>query len=70
LSQALLRKVEEIAVARGCCKLTLEVLAGNRRAKAAYDRFGFSAYELDPELGAAVFWQKILPVTSNVQHDA
>jgi GNAT superfamily N-acetyltransferase len=63
LSQALLGKVEQIAVAKGCCKLTLEVLAGNARAKAAYDRFGFAAYELDPELGAAFFWQKILPKT-------
>ncbi len=60
LSQKLLEKVESIAIERGCCKITLEVLSNNDVAKAAYKKFGFSSYELDPEAGSAVFWQKAL----------
>ncbi|BAO44225.1 GNAT family N-acetyltransferase [Thiolapillus brandeum] len=60
LSTAMLKKVEEIASARGCCKLTLEVLEGNRIARRAYEKFGFSGYELDPALGQALFWEKKL----------
>ena len=53
-------KVEEIAISKGCCKLTLEVLSGNAVAKASYEKFGFSGYELDPKVGNALFWQKSL----------
>ncbi len=60
LSTAMLRKVEEIARERGCCKLTLEVLEGNEIARRAYEKFGFTGYELDPELGQALFWEKKL----------
>lgn len=60
ISQLMLEKVEEIARAKGCCKLTLEVLGNNRVAKSAYRKFGFADYELDPEAGTALFWQKIL----------
>jgi ribosomal protein S18 acetylase RimI-like enzyme len=60
LSQLMLDKVEEIARTRNCCKLTLEVLIGNRLAQSAYLKFGFGAYELDPEMGGAIFWQKTL----------
>ncbi len=60
ISQLMLVKVEEIAVQRGCCKLTLEVLQGNTVAQNAYLKFGFSGYELDPELGQAMFWEKQL----------
>ena len=60
LSQLLLSEVECIAKQRGCCKLTLEVLQGNTVAQGAYQRFGFSGYELDPSLGHAMFWQKKL----------
>lgn len=56
----MLAEVERVAHERGCCKITLEVLANNQRAKAAYTRFGFAPYELDPEAGAALFWQKKL----------
>ncbi|SMO86972.1 GNAT family N-acetyltransferase [Gracilimonas mengyeensis] len=62
LSQMLLQKVEEIANSKGCCKITLEVLSNNTVAKSAYQKFGFSGYELDPEAGSAVFWQKKLGV--------
>ena len=51
---------EEIAKDLGCCKLTLEVLSGNEKAKAAYLRFGFDGYQLAPETGHALFWQKKL----------
>jgi ribosomal protein S18 acetylase RimI-like enzyme len=58
ISQKMLDKVEEIAISKGCCKITLEVLSNNDRAKAAYKKFGFSSYELDPKAGVALFWQK------------
>jgi len=60
LSQRMLACVEAEARARDCCKLTLEVLEGNRTAQGAYRKFGFSGYELEPEFGAALFWQKSL----------
>lgn len=60
LSTRMLEKVEEIAIERGCCKLTLEVLEGNKIAQNAYLKFGFGGYELDPELGGAGFWEKVL----------
>ena len=60
LSQLMLKKVEEIAIEKGCCKLTLEVLEGNIVAKNSYKKFGFDGYELDPEVGKALFWQKTL----------
>ena len=36
LSQLMLEKVEAVARERGCCKLTLEVLQGNKIAQNAY----------------------------------
>ena len=60
LSHKLLEKIEQIAIERGCCKLTLEVLSGNTGAKVSYEKFGFKNYELDPALGQALFWQKLL----------
>jgi len=60
LSRLLLEEVEREARARGCCKLTLEVLEGNHPALRSYERFGFGAYQLDPAMGRALFWQKNL----------
>lgn len=60
ISQVMLSRVEEIAQSKGCCKVTLEVLSNNEVAKSAYSKFGFSGYELDPEAGVALFWQKKL----------
>jgi len=60
LNQKMLKKVEDIAIAKGCCKLTLEVLSGNMIAKKSYSKFGFSSYELDSKTGNALFWQKVL----------
>ena len=56
----LLRAVEREARERGCAKLTLEVLEGNAPARGAYEKFGFGAYQLDPAMGQAMFWQKSL----------
>ena len=60
LSQTLLDKIESIAKQRGCCKVTLEVLQGNTTAQNAYRKFGFAGYELDGQMGHALFWQKKL----------
>lgn len=60
IAQALLAAAEGEARARGCCKLTLEVLSNNRRALASYARFGFRPYELDPSAGQALFLEKKL----------
>ncbi len=60
ISTLLLETVEEIAIKKGCCKLTLEVLEGNKVARGAYSHFGFRGYELDPEMGKALFLEKKL----------
>jgi len=60
ISLKMFAEVEKIAIERGCCKLTLEVLQGNKVAKSAYKKLGFSGYELDPTLGHALFWEKKL----------
>lgn len=60
LSQQLLRALESVAIERGCCKITLEVLQGNAVAQGAYRKAGFAGYELDPQMGQALFWQKKL----------
>lgn len=58
IGRALLAAAEDGARRRGCCKLTLEVLEGNRRAEAVYRACGFRPYELDPAMGRAVFLEK------------
>ena len=58
LSQRMMSELEQRAREQGCCKLTLEVLSNNTAAQNAYRKFGFGAYELDPEAGEALFWQK------------
>ncbi len=60
ISQLMLAKVEEIAKEKGCCKITLEVLEGNEIARNSYIKFGFDGYELDPKMGKALFWQKVI----------
>jgi GNAT superfamily N-acetyltransferase len=61
VATALLQAVEVEALQRDCCKLTLEVLTGNRPAAQAYRVFGFEPYQLEPGAGVAEFWQKFLP---------
>jgi len=60
IGQALLGACEAHARERGCCKLTLEVLSGNRRALRSYEGFGFAPYMLDPAEGSALLMQKWL----------
>jgi ribosomal protein S18 acetylase RimI-like enzyme len=60
IGQALMQAAQAHAQARGCCKLTLEVLTGNARALRSYARFGFEPYTLDPAAGQASFMQKWL----------
>ena len=58
IGTALLTALEDVARAQGYCKITLEVLEGNKPAVAAYRKVGFAPYGLDPEFGAAFFFEK------------
>ena len=58
VGSALLAAVEADARARGCCKITLEVLEGNSQAVAAYLKAGFEPYSLDPAMGRAMFFER------------
>ena len=60
LALQLLTAIEQEALKRNSCKLTLEVLSGNHPARSAYEKFGFKGYELDPEMGQALFLDKPL----------
>ena len=60
IGRLMLEQVEHLARERGCCKLTLEVLEGNREAQTLYRKIGFTGYQLDSENGHAMFWQKNL----------
>lgn len=60
IGKQLMQAAEALARELGCCKLTLEVLEGNSKARAAYESLGYAGYELDPAMGKALFWQKKL----------
>ena len=60
VGHALLQAVQAEAIQRGACKITLEVLTGNTVAQKAYERFGFTGYQLVQDAGHAVFMQKLL----------
>jgi ribosomal protein S18 acetylase RimI-like enzyme len=60
VGQQMLSFVEEHARQAGACKITLEVLKGNDRARRSYSRFGFEAYTLDDTTGHALFLQKAI----------
>ena len=60
VAERMLVVAEQIAIQRGACKLTLEVLSGNLSAIKLYQRIGFAGYQLDPAMGHAVFLQKQL----------
>ena len=60
VARRLLEALETEALRRHCCKITLEVLENNLRARSIYTRFGFEGYELDPAAGKALFLQKKL----------
>jgi len=59
-ARQILREIERLARAMGCCKITLEVLEGNRGAQALYRECGYAGYQLDPAMGKAMFWQRPL----------
>ena len=54
IGRLLLERVEAKAHDLGCCKLTLEVRADNRRAQRLYQRFGFG--DAPSDLGAVRHW--------------
>ncbi len=60
LSKKLLKEVEILAQELDCCKITLEVLENNKIARNAYHSCGFNSYELKPEFGRALFYEKKL----------
>jgi len=60
LAKRILNRIEELARQLDCCKITLEVLEGNKTAQAIYSACGFSHYELDAKMGRALFWHKKL----------
>lgn len=60
LAQRMMQEIERIAVQRHCCKITLEVVQGNRHAQQVYTKMGFAGYQLDAEHGDALMWQKKL----------
>jgi len=60
VGKALLQAAEDEARRRECCKVTIECLSGNDVALGVYKKFGFAAYELDPEKGRALFMEKKL----------
>jgi ribosomal protein S18 acetylase RimI-like enzyme len=60
VGRLMLEKVAVLARERDACKLTLEVLAGNRPAFALYERMGFKPYQLDAAMGHAQFLQRWL----------
>jgi ribosomal protein S18 acetylase RimI-like enzyme len=60
VGEQMLALCERIARERGACKMTLEVLQGNRSAIRLYERLGFAGYQLDPAMGQAQFLQKWL----------
>lgn len=64
IGRQLLAAADAIAVRRGCCKITLEVLSNNASAIKAYRQHGFLPYALDPKFGSALFMEKKLPSAS------
>jgi ribosomal protein S18 acetylase RimI-like enzyme len=60
IAQRMLQFAEVVARQRGACKLTLEVLSGNKSARQLYQNLGFEDYALDPAAGQAQFMQKWL----------
>jgi ribosomal protein S18 acetylase RimI-like enzyme len=58
---ALLAAAEERAVARGCCKVTLEVLETNAGARRLYQQRGFRDFELAGVAQRTLFLVKPLP---------
>jgi ribosomal protein S18 acetylase RimI-like enzyme len=60
VARALLEHAEKIAGRLDCCKITLEVLENNTSAVNLYRKLGFINYQLDPNMGNALFMEKKL----------
>jgi GNAT superfamily N-acetyltransferase len=60
VGRLLLAAIEAKARALGCCKLTLEVLENNTRARGVYAAAGFAQATYTPEAGGALFLAKKL----------
>lgn len=60
IAQKLLEAVETKARVMGCCKLTLEVQERNTRARALYEKFGFTEGIYDADAGRVLFRWKAL----------
>lgn len=60
VGRALLAAVETAARERGCCRLTLEVLDRNERAKGLYQSFGFRRSPQDKDADKTLFYAKPL----------
>ncbi|MBO9579768.1 MAG: GNAT family N-acetyltransferase [Sphingobium sp.] len=60
IGRALFAAIESEARSLGAAKVTLEVLSRNDRAKRLYRSLGYGDYRLDPHMGQALFWQKVL----------
>jgi GNAT superfamily N-acetyltransferase len=60
VGKAMFDAIHDEARRMGACKVTLEVLSGNHPAKGLYTAQGYGDYELDPDKGHALFWQKRL----------
>ena len=63
IGAALLAAAEERALARDCCKLTLEVREDNARARRLYARRGFDDFELAGRRLPTLFLSKQLSTT-------
>ncbi|MBO9575809.1 MAG: GNAT family N-acetyltransferase [Sphingobium sp.] len=60
IASALFARIEDEARALGAIKVTLEVLSNNAPAMSLYRALGYGDYVLDPHMGHALFWQKVL----------
>ncbi len=60
IGRQLMATVEKRAREIGCCKLTLEVLENNRRARTVYHAAGFKQAAYQPEAGGSLFYAKPL----------
>lgn len=60
VSRALLDAVEAEGRASGCCKLTLEVLERNERARSVYHAAGFAHASADESPGGTLFYSRSL----------
>ncbi|MCA9186800.1 MAG: GNAT family N-acetyltransferase [Pirellulaceae bacterium] len=60
LAKKLLRVIESYARQVDCCKITLEVVENNRRARAVYEQFGFAQAVYGESDSGALYYAKDL----------